>query len=84
MSKRLPQMKTDEAVTNLMAKDISEYISPKNFSMASFEFEAKDKSITLRISEKLVKKIKNLAKKRHTSYQKVIRQAIEKFILEAA
>lgn len=84
MSKRLPQMKTDEAVKNLTDKDISDYISPQNFSRASFEFEAKDKSITLRISEQLVRKIQTLAKKRHMPYQKVIRQAIEKFIIEAA
>ncbi len=84
MSKRLPKMKTDEAVKNLLSGDISDYISSQNFSVVSFEFEAKDKSITLRVSEHLLKKIRNLAKKRHTPYQKVIRQAIEKFILEAA
>ena len=84
MNKRLPHMKTDEAIKDLIAGDISDYISPQNFFKASFEFEAKDKSITLRVSEQLLKKIQGLAKKRHTPYQKVIRQAIEKFILEAA
>jgi predicted DNA binding CopG/RHH family protein len=84
MSKRLPQMKTDKAVRNLMATDMSDYISSKNFSAVSFEFEAKDKSITLRVSDQLLKKVQSLAKKRHTPYQKVIRQAIEKFVLEAA
>ena len=84
MSKHLPKMNTDEAVKNLMATDMSEYISRQNFSQASFEFESKDKNITLRVSEQLLKKIQNIAQKRNTPYQKVIRQAIEKFILEAA
>ena len=84
MSRHLRKMKTDESVKNVMSKDLSEYISPENFSPSSFEFEAKDKSITLRMSEHLLKKIQSLAEKRHISYQKMIRQAIEKFVIEAA
>ena len=84
MSKHLPKMKSDEAVKDFIATDMSEYISSQNFSAMSFEFAAKDKSITLRMSEQLLKKVRNIAKQHHTPYQKVIRQAIEKFVLEAA
>ena len=84
MSKRLTKMKTDRAVKNLMKKDLSEYLSPENFKLTSFEFAPKDKKITLRVSNDLLEAVQTKAKQRGVSYQKLIREAIEQLLKRAA
>ena len=77
MRKRLPKMKTDAKAESLLKKDISEFLIKKNFKRVSFEFEPKTKSISLRLSESLLKALKQEAKKRGINYQKLIREAVE-------
>ena len=84
MSKRLPKMKSDRVVRKLLKKDISEFISSENFKLTSFEFAPKDKSITLRVSNKLLNAVQTAAKSRGINYQKFIREAIEQFLKKAA
>ncbi len=84
MSKRLPKMKSDRAVKAILKKDLSEYISPENFKLTSFEFAPKDKSITLRVSSDLLDAVQDVAKRRRTNYQKLIREAIEQFLKKVA
>lgn len=84
MSKRLPKMKSDRAAKSALKKDLSDYISPENFKFTSFEFAAKDKSITIRVSSELLEAVQDAAKKRGTNYQKLIREAIERFLKKAA
>lgn len=80
MNKRLPKMKSDRAAKKLLKKDLSDYISPQNFTLTSFEFAPKDKSITLRVSDKLLSAVQSAAKRRGINYQKLIREAIEQFL----
>ena len=84
MNKRLPKMKSDRAVRAALKKDLSDYISPENFKLTSFEFAPKDKSITLRVSSELLDAVRTAAKRRHTNYQKLIREAIEQFLKRVA
>lgn len=78
MKKRLPKMKTNKEAEELLAEDLSDYIDKENFVATTFEFAPKDKSINLRLSEDLLKAIKSISKHRGMSYQKYIREALEK------
>lgn len=84
MSKRLPKMKSDRAAKKLLKKELSEYFSPENFTLTSFEFAPKDKSITLRVSGDLLDAVQSAAKRRGINYQKLIREAIEQFLKKAS
>ena len=78
MKKRLPKIKTNKEAEDLLGEDLSDYISKENFVPTTFEFAPKDKSINLRLSEDLLKAIKLISKHRGMSYQKYIREALEK------
>jgi predicted DNA binding CopG/RHH family protein len=80
MSKSLPRAKTDKAVKRILKKDLSDFIATENFKLTSFEFAPKDKSITLRVSSKLLDAVQTSAKQRGINYQKLIREAIEQFL----
>ena len=49
-----------------------------------FHLQPKNKSITLRLSEDLLKEVKKLAEEEKTDYQKLIRQAIIDLITKKA
>jgi predicted DNA binding CopG/RHH family protein len=59
-------------------------MTPENFTLTSFEFAPKDKSITLRVSTELLDAVQAEAKRRRTNYQKLIREAIERLLRNAA
>lgn len=82
MKKILPTMTTDEEAEDLLEQDLSDYIHEGNFKFVSFEFQPKDKTINLRVSEKLLEKVKNVSKKEGIPYQRYIRRAIEKSLGE--
>ncbi len=84
MSKRLPKTKSDRAAKNLLKKDLSAYLSPENFTLTSFEFAPKDKSVTLRVSNELLTAVQIAAKRHGINYQKLIREAIEQFLKRAS
>lgn len=84
MKKRLPKMKTDRAARAMLKRDLSEYLTAENFKPVTFEFEAKDRSITLRVSTALLEAVQSAAKKSGKNYQKLIREAIEQYLKKAA
>ena len=84
MTKRLPKMKTDKEAEELISEDISDYISKDNFVPTTFEFAPKDKSINLRLSADLLNTVKAISKRRGVSYQKYIREALEKSLKKDA
>lgn len=84
MKKRLPKMKTNRAAERLLSKDLSDYLHKGNFSRVSFEFDPKDKNISLRISESLLKAIKLASETKGISYQKFIREAVEESLRKLA
>ncbi len=69
-----------------LAGDLAEVIKNaewKNFS-DYFHFVKKDKTITLRVSDNLLKEFKKLAKKKDTKYQKLVYEALVQYIIRAS
>ena len=82
MKKILPRIKTDEEAENLLEQDLSEYLNKDNFKAVTFEFKPKNKTVNLRVSEDLLEEVKTVAKKQGVTYQKYIRNAIERSLGE--
>ena len=80
MKKNLKKIKTDKSAENLLKKDLSDYIHFKNFHTAKFELNPKNKIVTVRMSEGLLKALKTKAKRQGIHYQKLMRQALEKYL----
>ena len=80
MNKKLPKFKNDKAVENFMSKNVSDYLTQKNFSHVSFEFAPKDKPVTMRMPGGLLDTVKKAAKKQGVNYQRLMRQAIEHYV----
>ncbi len=78
MKKHLKKIKTDKSVENLLKKDLSPYIHSENFQPMRFELKPKKQTVTIRMSEGLLKALKTKAKKQGIHYQKLMRQALEK------
>lgn len=47
-----------------------------------FEFEPKNKTITLRVPESMLDNLKSIALKENTDYQKLIREALSELIMK--
>jgi predicted DNA binding CopG/RHH family protein len=82
MKKILPRIKTDEQAENLLEQDLSDYLNKDNFKAVTFEFKPKNRTVNLRVSEDLLEEVKTVAKKQGVTYQKYIRNAIEKSLGE--
>ncbi|MBI5139392.1 CopG family transcriptional regulator [Candidatus Nomurabacteria bacterium] len=80
MNKPLPKIMTDQAAKSFIKRDLSDYLTPENFTLTSFEFAPKNKSITLRLSHSLLNAIRTKASKKGVHYQSFIRLAIEKYL----
>jgi predicted DNA binding CopG/RHH family protein len=80
MKKPLNKIKSDKDIEKFLNKDLSDYLNKDNFKAVTFEFAPKDKSINLRLSSDLLNTIKDISKIHGISYQKYIRQALEKTI----
>ena len=80
MKKKLPILKSDKEAEDFVEnEDLTEY----NLSGASrvrFEFQKKDKAVTLRIPEGLLKEVKKTAAHEKIPYQRFIRIALEKAV----
>jgi predicted DNA binding CopG/RHH family protein len=78
------KIKNDDEVEALLEGDMSDSISKNDFTLTSFEFAPKNKTITIRVSQALLNAIQTQAKKRKTSYQKFIREALERVLKNSA
>ena len=77
MKKKLPALKTDkEAEVFVDEADLSQY-DLSVMKPVIFEFQPKDKSITMRLSETLFDAIKEEAERSGIPYQRFIRQTLE-------
>ena len=75
--KKLPELKTDnEAEIFVDTADLTEYDLSALVPM-QFEFQRKERSITLRLSDPLLDAIKQKASRSNIPYQRFIRQALE-------
>ena len=81
MKKSLEKIKTDKHAEEILEGDFSDYIDKDHFQKTSFEFKAKDKAITMRLSAELLQAFKNRAEKEGIHYQKLMRHALETFLI---
>ncbi|MCC6932191.1 MAG: CopG family transcriptional regulator [Deltaproteobacteria bacterium] len=70
----------EDQAEDLIRIDLTRLLNKKNFKRANFEIESKTKAISLRLSSSLLLALKQTAKKRGISYQKLIRKAVKESI----
>ena len=81
MKRQIPAFKTDKEAEDFVATaDLSNY-NLSGARMVKFELKPKDKAISLRLPEDLLKAVQNKAKSEGIPYQRLIRQAIERAVL---
>jgi predicted DNA binding CopG/RHH family protein len=78
MSSGIPKFRTDEELGAFLEQDLSNYITPENFKPARFEFLPKTRQVNLRFSEALLDAVRQRAREEGISYQRYIRQAVER------
>jgi predicted DNA binding CopG/RHH family protein len=78
MSKKIPDFKTDDELAAFLEQDLTDYITPENFKPARFEFLPKTRQVNLRFSEALLDAVRERAREQGISYQRYIRQAVER------
>jgi len=76
--KKLPEFGTDEELAAFLEQDLSDYITAENFKPARFEFLPKTRQVNLRFSEALLDAVRQRAQEQGISYQRYIRQAVER------
>ena len=77
MKKKLPKFKIDKEDEAFVDEaDLSQY-DLTDMKPVSFEFQPKDKSITMRLPETLFDAIKKEAERSGVPYQRFIRQTLE-------
>jgi predicted DNA binding CopG/RHH family protein len=82
MKKPIPTFKTDEEAENFVATaDLTEY-DLSGGRLMRFELRPKDKSVSLRLPEKLLTAVRSRAKRVGVPYQRFIRMALEQAVQE--
>ena len=77
MQKQLPILRTDKDAEDFLDHaDLTEY-DLSALTAVHFEFQPKQKSITMRLSEPLLAAIKEQAERSGIPYQRFIRQTLE-------
>lgn len=83
MKKKVPVFKTDKEAEAFLEQDLTDYLHAGNFKSANwmrFEFQPKQKSLNLRISNDLLDAVRKDAKREGIPYQRYIRQALERAV----
>jgi predicted DNA binding CopG/RHH family protein len=81
MKRKVPRFKTDEEAEAFLEQDLSD-LDFSQFKPIRFEFKPKQKSLNLRISEELLDAVRKNAKRQGIPYQRYIRQALERAVME--
>ncbi|QFY44751.1 hypothetical protein F6R98_20715 [Candidatus Methylospira mobilis] len=77
MKKQLPVLNTDKEAEDFIGQaDLTEY-DLSSLTPVRFEFQPKERSITMRLSESLLEAIKEEAGRSGIPYQRFIRQTLE-------
>jgi len=77
MKKKLPNLRSDKAAEDFVAKaDLTEY-DLTGLRTVRFEFQPKSERVNMRLPEPLLKAVKASAAKAGVPYQRFIRQALE-------
>ena len=81
MKRKVPGFKMDEEAEAFLEQDLSD-LDFSQFKPMHFEFRPKQKSLNLRISEELLNAIRAHAKHQGIPYQRYIRQALERAVMQ--
>ena len=82
MKKPIPTFKTDKEAEDFVATaDLTEY-DLSGGRLMRFELRPKDKSVSLRLPEKLLTAVRSRAKRAGVPYQRFIRMALEQAVQE--
>jgi predicted DNA binding CopG/RHH family protein len=79
--KRVPKLKSDEEAEALLARDLSG-LDFSQFKPTRFEFEKKAARVNMRLPQPLLDAVKKRATARRIPYQRFIREALEKAVIE--
>lgn len=80
MKKKLPLLTSDKEAEDFIDNaDLTDY-DLSGLTPVRFEFQPKERSITMRLSEPLLEAIKEEARHSGIPYQRFIRQALEKAV----
>jgi len=77
MKKKLPELTTDKEAEAFIADSDLTHYDLSGLKPTRFEFQTKDKSITMRLPETLLDAIKKEARQSGIPYQRFIRQTLE-------
>ena len=82
MMKKLPKLRTDEEAEAFVANaDLTDYDLSEMVSVR-FEFKPKTERVNMRLSKDLLDSVKARAAEQGMSYQRYIRQALERAVHE--
>ena len=82
MKKKVPHFKTDEEAEAFLEQDLTDYLHPGNFKPMHFEIRPKEKTVNLRMSQGLLDLVREKAKRQGVPYQRYMRHAIERAVME--
>ena len=77
MRKSLKKIKTDKSAEAVLNTDLSNYMHSGNFKKAHFKLYPKNQTVTIKVSDPLIKALKKKAHIQGISYQKLIQQTLE-------
>jgi predicted DNA binding CopG/RHH family protein len=81
MKRKVPPFKTDKEAEDFLEQDLSD-LDFSQFKPMRFEFKPKEKSLNLRISTDLLDAVRKNAKREGIPYQRYIRQALERAVMQ--
>jgi len=79
--RKLHKITSDQEAERLMETDLSD-LDFSQLKSVQFEFQPKNKQVNLRMSESLLQAIKKKSSDLGISYQRYIRQALERSLIE--
>ena len=80
MKRKVPRLKSDAAAERFLARDLSD-LDFSQFKPVRFEFQPKTERVNMRLSKPLLESVKANAKKQGVSYQRFIRQVLERAVV---
>lgn len=79
MRRKIPKLRTDKAAEAFLDRDLSE-LDFAQFAPVRFEFQPKTERVNMRLSKPLLTAVKKTAAKQGVSYQRFIRQTLERAV----
>jgi predicted DNA binding CopG/RHH family protein len=77
MKRKVPKLKSNAAAERFLEQDLSD-LDFSQFKPVRFEFQPKTERVNMRLSKPLLESVKQRAAKQGISYQRFIRQVLER------